>query len=86
MAPNAFHNNREFNTSLANIHYTHYTKFNIKNHIDTVCVSTLRDQSYICRMPPALDKSVVITGTMTQDDLGVLSDLVQTEVEKHLVI
>ena len=56
-------------------------KFNITG---TVCVSTL-DQSYLCRMPPALDESVVITGTMTQDDLGVLNDLIQTEVERSLV-
>ena len=49
-----------------------------------MCVSTL-DQSYICRMPPVLDESVVITGNITEDDLGMLNDLMQAEVEKYLV-
>ena len=53
--------------------------------IGTVCVSTLRDRNHTCRMSPVLDQSVVITGAMTQNDLGVLSDLVQTEVERYLV-
>ena len=53
--------------------------------IGTVCVSTLDRQNYTCRMSPVLDQSVVITGAMTQNDLGVLSDLVQTEVERYLV-
>ena len=47
-------------------------------------MSTL-DQNYMCRMPPALDQSVVITGTMIQDDLGVLDDMVQMVVESNLV-
>ena len=53
--------------------------------IGTVCVSTLDRRNYTCRMSPVLDQSVVITGAMTQNDLGVLSDLVQTEVERYLV-
>lgn len=49
-----------------------------------VCVSTL-DQNYFCRVSPTLDQSVVVTGTLTQDNLGFLSDLIQTEVERYLV-
>ena len=54
--------------------------------IGTVCVSTLRDRNHTCRMSPVLDQSVVITGAMTQNDLGVLSDLVQTEVDERYLV
>lgn len=50
----------------------------------TVCVSTL-SPSFICRMPPADSESVVITGSMSERDIGTLTDVVQTEVEKQLV-
>ena len=64
--------------------YTHLYTNIATMIIGTVCVSTL-DQNYICRMPPIMDQSVVITGTLTQNDLGALSDLIQTEVERYLV-
>ena len=49
-----------------------------------MCVSTL-SQGHICRTPPVKSTSVVITGELTQRDIGALTDLIQTEVEKQLV-
>lgn len=49
-----------------------------------MCVSTL-SQGYICRTPPPESTSVVITGRLTQGDIGTLTDLIQTQVEKQLV-
>ena len=39
----------------------------------------------MCRMPPSLVTSLVISGRLNESDLGVLNDLVQTVVEQHLV-
>lgn len=50
-----------------------------------MCVSTL-SQGYICRTPPPKSTSVVITGELMQRDIGALTDLVQREVDKLLVI
>ena len=54
----------------------------------TVCVSTL-GQGYECLTPPSTNESVAImssgTVALTEKDIGALNDLVQSEVERHLV-